>query len=775
AVFNSHVDEYERKCHPDTRTDLLRQILEWPEDSDGKCILWLRGMAGAGKSTISRTVSERLASREQLAASFFFKRGEGDRAKASRFFTTIAAQMISNIPGLVPLIATALEKDPALPEKTLREQFDKLIFNPLLDLQDRRIKKSILVIVIDALDECEREFDIKAILDILTQCRFIKTVNLRIFLTSRPELPIRLGFQRMAEDTHEDIALHDIAESNIKHDLHAFLSDELAQIRRDSCITLDWPTSQDLDSLVEVANPLFIYAATAIRFVGDRRLGDPTDLLEAVLEHKIASDPSKLEGTYLPVLDRFLINLSHRDQENVLVRFKQIVGTIVILKDPLSMQSRERLLSISTRDVKCILDLLHSVLNVPTNTDSPIRLLHASFRDFLLDTSQRNRCPFWIDERVTNDMLATHCMRIMSIQLRENLCELQHGGMLRNQVDSTTIDSRLSPELKYDCHYYVDHLHHGEKAIHYQNALYTFLEKHFLHWLEAMGLSSRSFETLAIIESAEMISSGNARYIEFLYDAKRFTQVNRLILDIAPLQIYSSSLILAPRMSMIKDTFRAQIPAWIRHSPEVERDWSAHVQTLEGHRGGVSSVRFSLDGMQLVSASYDGNLRRWDASSGRLLQTCEGVDHGLVTSATFSPNGDQIACASPYNTVQLWDTTTTMLQSYQTLVDSKEDVFSISYSPDGKQLAVARKNSIQLWSVVTGKLIQTLPGRGRLGDSILFSPDGKNLVANSVDNTLLLWDIVKGEALREFTGNLLTFSPSGKQLGTGMVNGIVRM
>ncbi|KAL9083729.1 MAG: hypothetical protein Q9165_008395 [Trypethelium subeluteriae] len=505
TVFNSHVDEYERKCHPNTRTDLLRQILEWAEDSDGKCILWLKGMAGTGKSTISRTVSERLASREQLAASFFFRRGEDDRAKASRFFTTIAAQMISNIPALVPLIATALEKDPALPEKTLREQFDKLIFNPLLDLQDARIKKSILVIVIDALDECEREFDIKALLDILTQCRFIKTVNLRIFLTSRPELPIRLGFQRMAEDTHEDIALHDIAETNIKHDLHAFLIDELAQIRKDSSMMVDWPTSQDLESLVELAHPLFIYAATAIRFIGDRRLGDPIDLLKVVLEYKIASDPSKLEGTCLPVLDRLLINLGHRDQENILIRFKQIVGTIVILKDPLSMQSTARLLSISTRDVKCILDLLHSVLDVPANTDSPVRLLHASFRDFLLDTSQRDRYPFLIDERLANDMLAIHCMRIMSIQLRENLCELQHGGILRSQVDSTTIDSRLSPELKYACHYYVEHLHHGEKTIQYQNAPYTLLEKHFLHWLEAMCLSGKSFETLAIIESAELI------------------------------------------------------------------------------------------------------------------------------------------------------------------------------------------------------------------------------------------------------------------------------
>ncbi|KAL9083730.1 MAG: hypothetical protein Q9165_008396 [Trypethelium subeluteriae] len=237
-------------------------------------------------------------------------------------------------------------------------------------------------------------------------------------------------------------------------------------------------------------------------------------------------------------------------------------------------------------------------------------------------------------------------------------------------------------------------------------------------------------------------------------------------------------------MSMIKDTFRAQIPAWIRHSPEVERDWSAHVQTLEGHRGDVTSITFSLDGMQLVSASDDGNLRRWDASSGRLLQTCEGVRGSWFTSVMFSPNGNQLASgsasnlpasASPHNAVQLWDATTTTLQSYQTLVHLNEHVFSISYSPNGKQLAATLRNSIEIWDVVTGKLLQTLPGKGSWGDSTLFSPDGKNLVATSVGTTLLLWDIVKGEAFQKFEGSQLTFSPSGKQLGSGMVNGIVQM
>lgn len=47
-----------------------------------------------------------------------------------------------------------------------------------------------MVIVIDALDECDPDDDIRVVLQLLPQVR--QALGLRIFLTSRPELPIRL-------------------------------------------------------------------------------------------------------------------------------------------------------------------------------------------------------------------------------------------------------------------------------------------------------------------------------------------------------------------------------------------------------------------------------------------------------------------------------------------------------------------------------------------------------------------------------------------------------
>ena len=94
AAFDSHVDELDARCHPGTREDLLHRIREWAQDPQGKCIFWLNGMAGTGKSTISRTVAQSFAEDGQLGASFFFKRGEGERGNASRFFTTITLHLV---------------------------------------------------------------------------------------------------------------------------------------------------------------------------------------------------------------------------------------------------------------------------------------------------------------------------------------------------------------------------------------------------------------------------------------------------------------------------------------------------------------------------------------------------------------------------------------------------------------------------------------------------------------------------------------------------------
>lgn len=453
AAFNSYDDELDARCHPDTRIDLLRQIRDWADDPQSKCILWLNGMAGTGKSTISRTVAQSFADAGQLGASFFFKRGEGERGNASRFFTTIAVQLGRTVPAMVPYVRKAIDADPGISGRLMKEQFQNLIFQPLSEVGQISVTMLKLVIVIDALDECEREGDIRNILYLLSQTQQLQPIHIRIFLTSRPELPVRLGFKKMSAHAHQDVILQDIPKVTIAGDISSFLKAKFKKIRDnyndlhpDSSLPQDWPSDQCIQALAEMAVPLFIFAATVSRFVGDHRWS-PKRRLADVLKYQISGQASKLDKTYLPVLDHLLANLSDPEQEDLVREFQAVIGSIVVLAEPLGTSSLARLLNIAKETIDCRLDSLHSVLNIPSNPDSPIRLLHLSFREFLLDPYKQGKSPFWVDERERHEVIAARCLELMSERLGENICHLEFPGKPRGDIDRKRVEKYLPADV----------------------------------------------------------------------------------------------------------------------------------------------------------------------------------------------------------------------------------------------------------------------------------------------------------------------------------------
>ena len=230
ATFDSYENGKEHtECLPGTRGELLRQVERWAASSDGKCIFLLNGMAGTGKTTIARTVARCLEEKRSLAASFFFKRGEENRGNAKRLFSTLAKQLATRIPQLILFTRKAVDDDPDVSEKSLGEQFDKLIHRPLLKAQCHDACK---VVVIDALDECEGEDEVEAILRMLPKVKESDSVQLRFLLTSRPEWPIRTGFRfKSVLDNHQNIDLHDILEVVIKHDISLYFSYKFLELR----------------------------------------------------------------------------------------------------------------------------------------------------------------------------------------------------------------------------------------------------------------------------------------------------------------------------------------------------------------------------------------------------------------------------------------------------------------------------------------------------------------------------------------------------------------
>ncbi len=218
---------------------------------------------------------------------------------------------------------------------------------------------------------------------------------------------------------HQDCILHRMSKDVIEHDISIYILYKFERIRNNRGLLSNWPKVEDINSLVKNANGLFIYAATICRFV-DRR--HPEKQLSSILRYIGSSPPTlrtsptqSLDKIYSQVLKSAIFrSYDEEDREEILDLFKQTVGSTVIISDTLPTTALTRLLGLQIGEVNEILKQLQAILDVPDALDLPVRLLHPSFRDFLLDKGKCSDLHFWVDETQAHQALAYNCLQLMS-------------------------------------------------------------------------------------------------------------------------------------------------------------------------------------------------------------------------------------------------------------------------------------------------------------------------------------------------------------------------
>ena len=511
ASFNALRKEDDRLCYRDTRVEILQQIRAWADGDDGRYIFWLSGWAGTGKSTIARTIAREYYDRRCFMASFFFSRGGGDVGHVGKFVGTIAIQLAQRSAAFKSLLAKAISNDEGISSRILKDQWNELVLQPLSKLEASSFQAPLLI-VIDALDECEKESDVRQVLYLLSKLRNLGGLHFRVFITSRPEIPVQHGFSLVRDQDHQDFVLHDISQSIVDDDIFTFLQHALTYIRQKHGLGEEWPGEEAIRHLVRKAAGLFIWAATACRFIDEGgNLFGPKRLSGILDSDSFGIKPEEeLNNIYTKVLENSIsAHLRQREKDEAYEVLREALGVIVTLFSPLSANSLARLLHIPEQSVGAVLRGLHSILDIPLDSSRPVRLHHPSLRDFLFSSQRCSNVRFRVNEKKVHKALTDHCVQLMSQKLRRGICGLQDPGARVAQALPEDLARCLPAELQYACRYWINHLQRSEYQLCDNDRVHYFLRDHLLHWVEALGWikqSSEGVRAIALLESIVNVS-----------------------------------------------------------------------------------------------------------------------------------------------------------------------------------------------------------------------------------------------------------------------------
>ena len=465
---------------------MLNDIESWAKNFNKLPVFWLNGLAGTGKSTIAQTVAERLFAEGHLGASFFCSRDFEDRSNLHFIFPTLAFQLAHKYPDFRSRFVSLLRSNPDVVHESLHSQMQKLIAEPLRETGVSTI------IVIDALDECKDDEPSSAILSVLEP--FVKEIpKVKFFITGRPEQRIKAGFRLpLLVNSTLVFILHGVHPHLIKSDIRLFLKHELSELARRRKL-MGWPIDEHIDMLCDRAAGLFVYAVGTVRFL-DSNTHLPKHRLDVILklpgstvpEGKTRFNPkTTLDSLYTSILQAAF----SEEDPDVDYKVRSIIGTIVMVINPLPPSAIAELNDLELEEVTLYLELIQSLIPLGEEPSKPVKPFHKSFPDFITDPS---RCDtrFQVSPGLLHSGLVTDCLRSMNDKLEQDLLSLPEYALNSEIQDlQARIDNKLSIALRYACRSWHYHLAgtRGEIAgiILY---LRTFLEGRFLAWLEVLSI-----------------------------------------------------------------------------------------------------------------------------------------------------------------------------------------------------------------------------------------------------------------------------------------------
>ncbi|KAJ5593650.1 hypothetical protein N7537_010554 [Penicillium hordei] len=713
---------------------------KWRLDEEVR-LLWIQGDPGKGKTMLLCGIIDELRNTIDNASmniSFFFCQATDERINNA----------IAVLRGLIFMLAC---EQPSVIHHIRRryDQTGKQLFEDanawqalsgiLSDiLEDPTLKDTYFII--DALDECTA--DLSLLLDLIAEAASSGNARVKWIVSSRNWPIIEEYFEVATQKARLSLELNATSISEAVAIYIQFKVQQLAEKKKYK------PAVRDIvaNHLMLNSQDTFLWVALVYEELAKARPWNTPKLL--------TSFPPGLDSLY----GRMLQQIRDSEDAELCNRILGVASTVyrpITLNELVGLVDMPDGVSIDDDDVppddflSDIIRLCGSFLTLRENT---VFFVHQSAKDFLTTKA--------LDEVFPRGVPAEHheifsrSIHVMSRSLRHNIYDIAFPGL---QIDDVTqpIPDPLAA-ARYSCQYWAHHLQGGycsESAViepHHLQSVDTFLQQRYLHWIEALCLIRnvpRGIEAMLKLEGLFKESQKSSPFFQRVHDASRFIRYHKVGIESGPLQVYSSSLIFSPTQSMTKLCYQKERVDWIVHGPSIEDDWSACIQTLEGHDLDVPCIAWSQDGRRLASASKDKTARIWDSTTGQCISVLRGHEDELhsIDSIAWIQHDERLASASNDKTIRIWNPVTG--QCISTLRGHGNQIRTIAWSPDFMQLASGSfDKTVRVWDPNTGQCLAILEGHKNNVSSVAWLPPSRRLASVSEAN-IRIWDTVSCQCI----------------------------
>ncbi|XP_046857738.1 uncharacterized protein LOC124451152, partial [Xenia sp. Carnegie-2017] len=255
--FKGLIEELNKKYLEGTRQWLFEKLDTWFNDrsEDASNVMILIAGPGVGKSVFAAEVCRRYSEKKKLAASHFCRYNRSDYRNPRILIESLASSMSDTISNFKSKLNEELQRNNS--KESITDKFLVLLNNPLQSLEDHEP----MLLVIDALDESQ--VDNKSELLELIAEEFDRLPKwIKIFITSRPELPVQKEMKDMnpveittrPRDKNNEEDLHKYLRHQLKSNL--FIADSWHKDSDDSDDSFD---SDDSDVSFEIDDSDFLF------------------------------------------------------------------------------------------------------------------------------------------------------------------------------------------------------------------------------------------------------------------------------------------------------------------------------------------------------------------------------------------------------------------------------------------------------------------------------------------------------------------------------------